>query len=88
MRTSQPRNFTYKKSNIDEILKSPQQYLELRLGFMLILVTSVRPHVRLWPASVALPQAASYVTRLDPGRRRKQTRHTTVCSQEATEGGH
>ena len=52
---------------------------------MLILVTSVRPHVRLWPASVALLQAASYVTRLDPGRRRKQTRHTTVCSQEAAE---
>ena len=48
---------------------------------MLILVTSVRPHVRLWPASVALLRAASYVTRLDPGRRRKQTRRSTARTQ-------
>ena len=72
--------FPTKKSNIDEILKSPK-YLELRLGLMLILVTSVRPHVRLCLASVALLQAASYVTRLDPGRRRNQTSHLTRGSE-------
>ena len=52
---------------------------------MLILVTSVRPHVRLWPASVALLKAL--LLRNKTGSRQKEKTDPTLYSQDAAEGG-